>query len=337
MGLSHFFRSLHFLHPAWLLALPPLLLLTLWLARSSTNDGNWSRIVDSQLLPLLRVSEGRRARSVLPLVMGAIWTLSVVALAGPAWNRAQSPAFRAPASWVLVLDLSPSMAATDVSPSRVARARYAALDILSAAHDARVALVAFAGEAHTVAPLTSDVATVRVLLGPLAPSLMPESGDRLAPALDEAQRLLDAGGYRRHGQVIVLSDGVSDPVESLRVAQELRKEGSTVNVVAVGTEAGAPEPDGKGDFVRDANGRPRITRVQTGELRRIAAAGGGEFVQASGVSGLLSALEAQQSRSLEADKATLAQTQLSTWQNEGVWLLPPLLLLAAWLARRGWV
>ena len=58
MGLT----SLHFLHPAWLLALPPLLLLTVWLARSIANDGNWSRIVDSQLLPLLRVSEGRRAR-----------------------------------------------------------------------------------------------------------------------------------------------------------------------------------------------------------------------------------------------------------------------------------
>jgi Ca-activated chloride channel family protein len=310
MGLT----SLHFLHPAWLLALPPLLMLTIWLARASSNDGSWSRIVDSQLLPLLRVAEGRRARSVWPLLLGSVWTLAVLALAGPAWNHTESPAFRIPASWVLVLDLSPSMSSTDVSPSRVARARYAASDILSGAHDARVGLVVFAAEAHTVTPLTSDVATARVLLGPLAPSLMPEAGDRLAPALEESQRLLDAGGYGRHGQVIVLSDGVSDPVEALRAAQELRKLGATVNVIGVGNPSGVPE-----------------------QLQHIAAAGGGEFVRASGVSGLLAALEAQQARNLEADNSSVSKTRLSTWQNEGVWLLPPLLLLAAWLARRGWV
>ena len=310
MGLT----TLHFLHPAWLLALPPLLLLTVWLARSSSNDGSWSRIVDSQLLPLLRVAEGRRARSVWPLMLASVWTLAVLALAGPAWNHTESPAFRIPASWVLVLDLSPSMDSTDVSPSRVARARYAAADILSGAHDARVGLVVFAAEAHTVTPLTSDVATARVLLGPLAPSLMPEAGDRLAPALEESQRLLDAGGYGRHGQVIVLSDGISDPVEALRAAQELRKLGSTVNVIGVGTPSGVPE-----------------------QLQHIAAAGGGEFVRASGVSGLLATLEAQQARNLEADNSSVSKTRLSTWQNEGIWLLPPLLLLAAWLARRGWV
>jgi Ca-activated chloride channel homolog len=230
------------------------------------------------------------------------------------------------------------MGASDLTPSRVARARYAAADILSAAHDARVGLVAFAGEPHTVAPLTSDVATVRVLLQPLAPSLMPESGDRLAPALDEAQELLRAGGYTRHGQVVVLSDGISDPVESLRVAQELRKEGSTVNVIGVGTAAGAPEPDGKGDFIHDPAGRLHITRLQTEELQHIAAAGGGEYVSVSGVAGLVKTLEAQQARALDANKASSSSdTMLSSWQNEGVWLLPPLLLLAAWLARRGWV
>lgn len=336
--MSHFLTSVHFLHPAWLLALPPLLLLTVWLARSIANEGNWSKIVDAQLLPLLRISEGRRARSVWPVLMGSIWTLAVLALAGPAWNQTKSPAFRAPASWILVLDLSPSMGATDVSPSRIARARYAAADILSAAHDARVGLVAFAGEPHTVAPLTSDVATVRVLLQPLAPSLMPESGDRLAPALNEAQQLLSAGGYTRHGQVVVVSDGVSDPVESLRVAQELRKNGSTVNVIGVGTATGAPEPNGKGDFVRDPTGRLHITRLQTEELQHIAAAGGGDYVPVGGVSGLIKTLEAQQARALNADKASSSSEQmLSTWQNEGVWLLPPLLLLAAWLARRGWV
>lgn len=332
MGLSHL-SALHFLHPAWLLALPPLLGLTAWLTRATNRDGNWSRIVDSQLLPLLR-SSTRHDHSPWMLV-GSIWTLAVLALAGPAWKRTESAAFRAPAAWVLVLDLSPSMAAGDVAPNRVTRARYAAADLLSAAHDARVGLVAFAGEPHTVAPLTTDVATVRTLLHPLAPKLMPESGDELAPALEEAERLLRAGSGQ-HGQVVVLSDGSEDPVEAVRVAQRLRQRGTTVNIVGVGTQAGAPDPDGNGSFVRDGDGRPRMTRLQTDELARVAAAGGGVYVPVNGVSSLISTLESAQSHSLGASDAAPG-ARLATWDNEGVWLLPPLLLLAALLARRGWL
>jgi Ca-activated chloride channel family protein len=333
VGLSQL-PPIHFLHPAWLLALPPLLLLATWLIRSSRRDGNWSRVVDSELLSVLRVDE-RRGENTPWWLLGAAWSLSVLALAGPSWHRTESAGFRAPAAWVLVLDLSPSMAATDVSPSRVTRARYVASDLLSAAHDARVGLVASAGEAHTVAPLTTDIATVRTLLQPLAPNLMPESGDRLAPALEEAQQLLDAGSAR-HGQVVVLSDGASDPVEALRAAQRLREQGTSVNIIGVGTQSGAPEPNGKGDFIHDPDGHLRMTRLQADELQRVATAGGGEFVTVSGASDLLTRLESEQSHRLDTTAAT-PQARLAIWQNGGVWLLPPLLLLAALLARKGWV
>src|ERR1700744_1930533 len=75
--------AIHFLHPLWLLALPPLLLVAVWLARSRGRDGNGSRIVDSDLLPLLRLSEKHRGHSPWPLI-GSVWALTVLALAGPA-------------------------------------------------------------------------------------------------------------------------------------------------------------------------------------------------------------------------------------------------------------
>lgn len=333
MGLTEL-ASLHFLHPAWLLLLPALWLLTAWLTRSSQRDGNWSRIMDSELLSVLRIEERRRKQAPW-LLLGAAWTLTVLALAGPAWQRTERAAFRAPAAWVLLLDLSPSMAATDVSPNRVTRAHYVASDILAAARDARVGLVAFAGEPHTVAPLTTDIATVRMLLQPLTPALMPESGDRLAPALEEAAGLLQAG-QAQHGQIVVLSDGVADPDDALRVAQRLRQQGTTINIIGVGTPSGAPEPDSKGDFMHDPDGRLRLTRLQSDELSRLASAGGGEFVRVSGVSRLLTQLQTQQSRSLNTS-ITQPRMRLAIWQNGGVWLLPPLLLLAALFARRGWI
>jgi Ca-activated chloride channel family protein len=176
---------------------------------------------------------------------------------------------------------------------------------------------------------------VKLLLQPLAPGLMPESGDKLAPALDEAQRLL-AAGYAQHGHVVVFSDGFADPADALLTAQHLRQLGTTVDVVGIGTQAGAPEPDGKGGFVNDSDGRPRLTHIQTDELQHLAETGGGKFVPVGGLHDLSSALQSKESVDMD-EHSEAAQTQLEQWRNEGIWLLPPLLLLAALLARRGWV
>ena len=323
----------HFLYPYWLLALPPLVALAVWLARRRGRDGGWPRLLDGELLSLLRLSDGSAGRSPW-LLIGLVWTLAVLALAGPTWQRQITPAYRAPAAWIVALEVSPSMDAVDVAPSRMARARYAVDDLLSAAQDARVGLVVFAGEAYTVAPLTSDVTTIRNLAQPLAPSLMPESGDRLAPGLEEAVQLLQASPGRDR-QVIVLTDGFTDPAQALIAAQQLHRQGIDVNVVGVGTGGGAPEPDGNGGFVRDASGQVVLTRLDGDLLQRLATAGGGRFVPLSGLPQLIAALHAAGSRQMSSGVA--AHVRLSSWLNDGVWLLPALLLLAALVARRGWV
>lgn len=324
----------HFLHPYWLLALPPLLMLAVWLARRRARDGAWQRLLDGELLSLLRLSGSGASHSPLWLI-GLLWTLSVLALAGPTWQRQITPAYRAPAAWMVALELSPSMDAADVAPSRIARARYAIDNLLAASHDARVGLVTFAGDAYAVAPLTSDVATVRNLAQPLTPSLMPESGDRLAPALEESARLLQASrGTDR--QVIVLTDGFTDPARALVAAQQLHRQGIAVNIVGMGTSSGAPRPDGNGGFVRDANGQVVLTRLDTDLLQRVATAGGGRFVPLSALPELIAALQQAGSREMKAGVAA-PHVRLASWLNDGVWLLPALLLLAALLARRGWV
>jgi Ca-activated chloride channel homolog len=324
----------HFLHPYWLLALPPLVALAVGLARRRGRDGTWLRLLDGDLLSLLRLSEGGAGRSPW-LLIGLGWTLAVLALAGPTWQRRVTPAYRAPAAWIVALQLSPSMDAADVSPSRIARARFGIDDLLSAAHDARVGLVAFAGDAYTVSPLTSDVATIRNLAQPLAPSLMPESGDRLAPALEEAARLLQASPGRDR-QIIVLTDGFADPARALVVARQMHRQGIAVNVVGVGTSSGAPESDGNGGFVRDASGQVVLTRLDTDLLQQVATAGGGRFVELSALPELIADLHDAGSREMSSGVAA-PQVRLASWLNDGVWLLPPLLLLAALVARRGWI
>jgi Ca-activated chloride channel family protein len=333
MGLSNL-GAFHFLYPAWLLTLPPLLGLALWFVWRQRQAGGWLQVLDADLFAALRLQDGDR-RSSPWLLIGIGWTVAALALAGPAWQRIQSAAFRAPENWVLVLDLSPSMAVADLPPDRATRARYAIDDLLRAAHDANIGLIVFAGEAHIVVPLTSDVATVRALLQPLSPAIMPEAGDDLAPALDDAGQLLRQAGSR-NSKVIVLSDGYDDPDRVLAAAKSLREQGAVIEVVGIGTANGAPEMNANGSFVQDAQGRSVMAKLPIGELQGLAAAGGGRYWPLTDLNGLVNTLRAERSNPLEQDQLA-SNLRVDTWRNEGIWLLPPLLLLAAAFARRGWL
>ena len=324
----------HFLRPDWLLALPGLWALAWWLARRRRGSGDWERLIDPELLPELQLAAaGPATRAPWPWLTLA-WSLAVLALAGPAWERDAATAWRAPASWVVVLDLSPSMAAADLSPNRVTRARYAIDDLLAAARDARVGLVAFADEAFSVAPLTEDVATVRALLPPLSPRIMPSPGDRLAPALEQAAMLIKQAGAKR-GRVILLSDGFADPAAAFDAAQRLNGQGMILDVVGIGGESGAPLANARGEFARDAEGRPRLTRLDAEPLRQLAARGGGRYVDLAALPGLIATLRAGSDRA--GDATAMAGIEVEHWRDAGVWLLPVLLVLAAVLGRRGWL
>lgn len=325
--------AFHFLYPGWLIAIPLLISFALWRHWKARRAGRWGEIVDADLLDALRMDEDRRRRS--PWVtLGLVWSLAALALAGPAWRRAPSVAYREPANWVLVLDLSPSMNAADLPPNRVTRAHYLIEDLLRAAHDARVALIVFSGDAHTVVPLTDDVATIRSLLGPLVPGIMPQPGHALAPALDQAASLLRQAGSR-DGHVIVLADGFDDPARAFAAAERLRSLGATVDTVGIGTVAGAPEPDGDG-FVRDASGKIVLSKLRVDRLRQLAATGGGSDWTVESSPRLIDRLDAARRNPL-AQARIDPGARVDAWRNEGYWLLLPLLLVAATLARRGWL
>ncbi len=328
-------QNLHFLRPLWLLALPVLWALAWWLARRRGRDGDWARLIDPELLPGLRLAAAAGKKTATPWPWLALaWSLALLALAGPAWERDATAAWRAPGAWVLLLDLSPSMAAADLAPNRATRARYAIDDLLAAARDARVGLVAFAEEAFTVTPLTEDVATVRAMLPPLAPEIMPSPGDNLAPALERAAKLLEPAG-RRDGLVILLSDGFADPAAAFAAAQRLRNQGATLYVVGIGSATGAPLADPRGGFTLDGKGQPRLARLDVDRLRQLAANGGGRYVDLASLPTLITELRASSGRASGA--TAMAGIEVAHWRDAGVWLLPGLLLLVAFLGRRGWL
>ena len=200
--------TFHFLRPAWLLALLPLALLAWRAWHRPVAAPAWARACDPELLQAL-VGERPPVSRLPRLLMCAVAVVAVLALAGPSWQRLPSPVFETTESRVLVLDLSASMNADDIRPSRLARARYAATDLLRGLPEGRFALVAFAGSAFAVAPLTTDRETVRHLLDSLTPELMPVPGGRIGEGLAAAHELL-RNGAAVDGEVILLTDSTPD-------------------------------------------------------------------------------------------------------------------------------
>jgi len=326
----------HLLRPAWLLALLPLAI-GLWrLARRDAGASAWRGVVDAELLPhLLAGGNGRFSR--LPLLLLALGGLiGILALAGPVWERLPQPAYRTQAERVIVLDLSPTMNATDLAPSRLAHARFKILDLLKRFREGQTGLIAYGAEPFVVSPLTADANTIAAQVPSLTTDLLPVEGPkRTGLALEAAGRLLSQAGSS-HGRVILLTDALDNPAAALEAARALRGQGYRLSVLGLGTSAGATVPVPGGGFLKDSQGAIRMPKLAVATLRSLAGTGGGRYLTATLDDRDIEALagnEPSQWRQKGADESTLADR----WREEGPWLLLALLPLAAIAFRRGWL
>ncbi len=185
------------------------------------------------------------------------------------------PAFRSDEALVVALDLSRSMDAGDVEPSRLARAKLKLLDLLERRAAGQTALVVFSTHAFTVTPLTTDTRTISALVTSVDTNIMPTQGGSIAAGLEKAATLLEQTGLSRGDLLLITDSEVADA--DLDLAGELAGDGYRVSVLAVGTEQGAPIPRAEGGFVTDANGQVVIPQLDASSLQRLAAAGGGRY------------------------------------------------------------
>ena len=326
--MSAFELPLHFLRPWWWLALLPLPLALWMLARNGSGRAALAKLADAVLLPHLVSDTGARKRLALGLVALA-WLLAVAALSGPAWQKMAAPLYVNGAARVVVLSLSDDMLAQDMQPDRMTRARFAVRDLLNNAGDARMALVAYAGAAFTVAPLTDDKNTILNLLQALKPDVMPVPGNDAASGISRGVDLLQQA-HAKSGEIVL----VADTADGAAVAQAkaAHAKGIRVDVLGVGTREGAPVPQAGGGFASGTGGT-LMARRDDAALRAVAGAGGGRYavLQADGVSA--AAFDMPVSQTGHTSRAGRAQL----WRDGGIWLLPVLLIPAALVFRRGWL
>ncbi len=340
MDFSVSFGDLQLLRPWWLLALLPLAWQLWRIARGGSAHSPWRAVIDPALQPLLLGESGEgRQREVRPaqrraalLALGLAWLLAVLALAGPSFERREIPAWRVQSARVLALDLSLSMDATDLPPSRLARARHKLADVLARSGEGQTALLVFAAAPYVLSPLSDDVQTIAGMLPALDSSLPPLQGSRLDQALDAAQRLLRRAATG-DGEVLLITDAEPKAADHAAAAR-LRDAGFRLQVLGVGSAQGAPVPLRGGGLLEDADGAIVMPQLNAAGLRELARNGGGDYATLSADGADLERLLSPPDGSLGAARREDGRSTES-WIESGPWLLPPLLLLGLLGLRRG--
>ncbi|MEM9384402.1 MAG: VWA domain-containing protein [Pseudomonadota bacterium] len=323
----------HFIRPLWLVLLLALPLLDRLLRSGALLSSAWARIVDPKLLRYLLTdgASGSVGRAwVLRWAPLVAFLLAVVALAGPAWRELPQPVLRDQSSLVIAFDLSQSMNATDLTPSRLERARLKVIDLLERREDGQTALVSFAGLPFVVSPLTSDAATIQSLVPVLEPDIMPSGGSRADRALRLAGDLIDGGGDGS-GNILLVTDNAM--ARDVGVARALAERGIRTSVMGVGTREGAPVRVSNGALLKDAQGRIVHTRLEEDLLREIASVGGGRYTRMSIDDVDLDRLSDALASGGQFENEDAMSTDI--WREEGPWLLLPLLPFVALVFRRG--
>ena len=294
--------------------------------------GNWEKLIDKRLLPYVMSRRQLSDNQYKWWLISLISVLSIIALAGPTWERIEQPSFRTDQSLVIALDLSRSMNAQDITPNRLTRAKLKILDILERRQGAQVALIVYSANAFTVTPLTSDTDTIIALINSIDTSIMPSRGSYPALAIDKGLQLLNQASVS-NGEIILVTDGgiTSDSFSS---AQKLRDEGYRLSALGIGSMNGAPIPKETGGFITDNTGQITISRLEVDDLKDLVEIGGGNYTSITSNDQDIDTLLSEVYSAVRESDDSVTTDQ---WKEFGPWLLLIVVPFGSLLFRKGWV
>jgi len=261
--------------PLWLLLLPLPWLLRPWLQRR--HDERLGRLIAPHLWPLLIQPRSQRGQGAFSRRFLAAWVLAMLAASGPQLTRQEQAAQpRGGIDLVVVVDISPSMAVSDIAPSRLERAKFELRDFLARRQGERLGLVVYSAQAYRLLPLTSDSATVAHFVAALDSGMTRRHGSNLTMALETASELLQ-DSPRGSRAVLLLSDGgVHDAASARAAARRLGHRDIPLLIMGIGTPAGGPVYDAHGRFLQH-EGQVVISHLDRTLLSGLARLSGGRY------------------------------------------------------------
>lgn len=322
------------LRSEWLWGLLPLVLLCVFVWRRNARSGGWEALVDPALQPYVLESASSRSRF-LPIISLLFCLLALLMLASPVWEQREVPAFKQQQAQVVLFDLSASMLADDLKPSRLVRARYKLQDLLDRSIGVQMGLIAFSERPYVISPLSDDAATLGAFVESLSPEIMPVAGSQADLAVDNAISLLEQASAS-DGHIIMISDtNVTDKLR--KAAVRARDAGFKLSVLGAGTASGAPLRDADGQFIKDRSGAIVVPRVELADYRALVTSSGGAAVLLSdGDQDIDALLNVQKQLTAQAVPNALETTaDAVNWIEYSPYLIPLLMLLLLPFFRRG--
>lgn len=316
----------HFLRPWWLLGLLAAAALVFLVSRRSDARARLQGLIAPHLLDHLLIDRQSTQRWRPVHYMAVLTALGAIAMAGPTWQKQQPPFVEDRAPLALVIDLSPTMDAIDITPSRLERVKLKVHDLLKLRAGARTAVFAYAGSAHMVLPLTDDAELVKTYVDALQTRIMPVQGKDTAKALETVEAGL--ANEEVPGTLLFMTDGVEQAAFD---AFKRHGGNNEIMVLGVGTAEGGPVKTGEGEYLSDGGGRV-IAKLDVDQLNALGRETG---VRVATVSMDDSDIRwiAQRTRTHLESKLAEGQTR---WLDFGWWLTIPIALMSAFWFRRGW-
>lgn len=260
--------------------------------------------------------------------------LFAVLLARPQFGSKLETVKRQGVEVMIALDISNSMLAQDVQPSRLSKAKRLVSQLVDKMENDKVGMIVFAGDAFTQLPITSDYISAKMFLESIDPSLISKQGTAIGTAISLASRSFTTQeGVGR--AIIVITDGENHEGGALEAAKAAADKGIQVNVLGVGSPDGSPIPvEGTKDFRRDKNGNVIVTRLNEQMCQEIAKDGRGIYVRVDNTNNAQKIISKEIDKMAKADVETQVYTEFNEQFQAIAWIIFLLLLIEMLILER---
>ena len=254
------------------------------------------------------------------------FTLVIVGIVNPQIGTKLEEVKRKGADIMICLDVSNSMKAQDLQPSRLEKSKQAIAKLVDKLEGDRIGIIVFGGEAYVQLPITTDYAAAKLFLESINTDMIPTQGTDIAKAIDLAVESFgkDEG---KNKAIVIITDGENHEENAVRAAEDAAEKNISIHTIGMGSENGAPIPEYRGDvqegFKKDKQGNTIVTKLDEQNLQQIAAAGNGIYVRATnsdaGLNNVLGALD-------KLEKKQFDSKMFSDYEDRFQWFIAAALL-----------
>lgn len=291
----------------WLLCLIPIMSLLMLLAEMHRRK-MLRKLCDKGLADILIPDASAKRRWIKFALLQAVIAMSVLMLARPQMGTKVSHEKRNGIEAIICFDISNSMLAEDVAPSRLQKSKMLIENMIDQFSNDKIGLIVFAGDAYVQLPITSDYVSAKMFLHNIDPSLIRTQGTDIARAIDMASNSFTQ--QQKIGKaIIVITDGEDHEGGALEAAKAAHQQGFKVFILGIGNTNGAPIPVGDGGYMKDNTGNTVMTALNEQMCRDIASAGNGTYIHVDNTSTAQERLNDELSKMQKGDMESVVYSE----------------------------